>query len=159
MIKHKLLVFAGGMVTGIALVFLTVLVVLPGKMFVVNESKLGFEETLKTIEKSAAENGWSIPHQYNLQATMKKNGFEVQPVKVISLCKPEHAFRILDGNNHRMVAALMPCRVAVYEKEGKTFVSMLNAGFFSKFLGNEVSEVMNAASKENSMILEPVIKK
>ncbi|QGY45350.1 DUF302 domain-containing protein [Maribellus comscasis] len=155
--KSKLSVFIGGVAAGIVVPFLVILFVLPGQMFIVNESKLGFDETLQTIEESVKENGWSMPHQYNLQATMQKNGFDVQPVKVISLCNPVHAHEILKGDNERMVSALMPCRVAVYEKNGKTYVSMLNAGLFSKFLGNKVSEVMNVATKENLKILEPVI--
>ena len=140
--KSKLLVFVLGIVAGIAITFLTVLFVLPGQMFIVNESKLIFEETLSGIEKSVTENGWSIPHQYNLQATMQKNGFEVNPVRVFSLCNPKHAYAILSGDNQRMVSALMPFRVAVYERDGMTFVSMLNSGLFSRFLGNNISEVM-----------------
>jgi uncharacterized protein (DUF302 family) len=52
----------------------------------------------------------------------------------------------------------MPCRVAVYERNGKTYVSMLNSGLFSKFMGNKVKTVMGAASEENKQILAPVIK-
>lgn len=150
-------VFILGIVTGIVLTVATILLILPNQMFVVNESKLGFDETVQAIEQSATENNWSVPHQYNLQATMKKHGFDVRPVKVFSLCKPEHAYEILGSENERLVSALMPCRVAVYEKEGKTYVSMLNSGLFSKFMGKKVSEVMTAASEENKQILEPVI--
>lgn len=156
--KSKLSVFIVGIITGIVVVVFTIIIFLPSQMFIVNESKFGFEETLNAIEKSAVDNNWSIPHQYDLQATMKKNSFDIQPVKVISLCKPEHAYQILSTSNVRMVSALMPCRVAVYEKEGKTYVSMLNAGLFSRFLGNKVSDVMNAASSENLSILETIIK-
>lgn len=156
--KNKLPVFIGGILVGIVVTLVLIGFVLPGKMFIVNESKLGFAETLETIEESVTDNGWSIPHQYNLQATMQKNGFQVEPARVFSLCNPSNAHEILKGGERRMVSALMPCRVAVYEKDGKTFVSMLNARLFSKFLGKEVSSVMNAATKENLMILEPVIK-
>jgi uncharacterized protein (DUF302 family) len=73
------------------------------------------------------------------------------------LCKPEHAYEVLKGNNERLAAALMPCRIAVYEKDGKTFVSMLNSGLFSKFMGTTIKEVMGAASRENKLIIAPVI--
>ena len=149
--------FIFGLMAGIALTIIALIVILPKQMFVVNESKLGFDETTAAIEKSAAENKWSMPHQYDLQATMKKHGFDVQPVKVFSLCKPEHAYQILSSNKERLVSALRPCRVAVYEKEGKTYVSMLNSGLFSKLLGKKVKEVMGAASEENQKILESVV--
>ena len=85
-------------------------------MFVLNESKLGFDETVQAIEQSTVNNNWSMPHQYNLQATIKKHGFDVRLVKVFSLCKPEHAYEIPGSENERLVSALMPCRVAEYEK-------------------------------------------
>lgn len=150
--------FITGLITGIALTIIVIVLLLPKQMFIVHESKLGFDETVEAITQSAKDNKWSMPHQYDLQATMKKHNFEVKPVKVFSLCKPEHAYQILNSDEVRSVSALMPCRVAVYEKDGKTFVSMLNAGLFSKFMGKKVSSVMGAASSENEIILAPIIK-
>lgn len=150
--------FLVGLIAGVALTIIIIVVLLPKQMFIVHESKLGFDETVETIAQSAKENKWSMPHLYDLQATMKKNGFHVNPVKVFSLCNPEHAYQILNSDDERVVSALMPCRVAVYEKGGKTYVSMLNAGLFSKFMGKKVSTVMGAASVENEEILAPVIK-
>jgi len=153
-----LTMFLAGLIVGIIVTIIAIVVVLPKQMFVVHESKLGFDETVETITQSAKDNEWSMPHLYDLQATMKKHGFEVKPVKVFSLCKPEHAYQILNSDDERVVSALMPCRVAVYEKGGKTYVSMLNAGLFSKFMGKKVNAVMGAASSENEQILAPVIK-
>lgn len=149
--------FLIGLLAGIVVTVVTIVVILPGKMFIVNESKLSFDETVDALVASTAENKWSMPHQYDLQATMKKHGFDVNPVKVFSLCKPEHAYKILGSENEQLVSALMPCRVAVYEKDGKAYVSMLNAGLFSKFMGKKVKEVMGAASKENEEILKPIV--
>ena len=151
------IMFFVGIIVGGLMVTVVVVVILPKQMFVVKESKLNFDETVDAIVQSAKEQKWNMPHQYDLQATMKKHGFSVKPVKVFSLCKPEHAYKILSSENERAVSALMPCRVAVYEKGGKTYVSMLNSGLFSKFMGKKVSEVMSAASAENQQILTPVI--
>lgn len=156
--KKGITMFITGLIVGIAVTIIAIVVILPKQMFVVHESKLGFDETVSTIVQSAKDNKWSMPHQYDLQATMKKHGFDVKPVAVFSLCKPEHAYQILSDDEVRDVSALMPCRVAVYEKGGKTYVSMLNAGLFSKFMGKKVSSVMGAASSENIEILAPVIK-
>lgn len=153
-----LTMFIIGLIAGVAITVVAIVVILPKQMFVVQESKLGFDETIETITQSVKDNEWSMPHLYDLQATMKKHGFDVKPVKVFSLCKPEHAYQILNNDDVRVVSALMPCRVAVYEKGGKTYVSMLNAGLFSKFMGKKVSSVMGAASDENIQILAPVIK-
>ncbi len=156
--KNRISVFLIGLFAGIAITILAIVVVLPKQMFVVHESKLSFEETVETIVASATKNSWSVSHQYDLQKTMAKHGFEVNPVKVFSLCKPEHAYEILKSNEVRLASALMPCRIAVYEKDGKTFVSMMNSGLLSKFMGAKIKEVMGAASNENKQILAPVIR-
>jgi uncharacterized protein (DUF302 family) len=156
--KKSISMFITGLILGIALTLIAIVVIVPRQMFIVYESKFEFKQTIETIENSAAELKWGIPHQYDLQATLKGKGFEVKPVNVLSLCKPEHAYEILSSNEQRLASALMPCRIAVYEKEGKTYVSMLNAGLFSKFMGKKISSVMGAASLENEQILAPVIK-
>ncbi len=150
--------FIIGLVVGIVATLVTILIFLPKQMFVVKESKLNFAETISTIEKSAAEHQWGIQHQYDLQATLKGKGFDVKPVKVMSLCKPSHAYEILSGNEERLASALMPCRIAIYEKDGKTHISMLNSALFSKFMGKTIKTVMGEAAAENVLILNPVVK-
>jgi len=150
--------FITGLTAGIALTILAIVVILPKQMFVVKESNLAFDQTIDAIEKSAAANQWGVPFKYDLQATLKGKGFDVQPVNVISLCKPAFANEILNDNNERVVSALMPCRVAVYEKDGKTYVSMLNAALFAKFLNKKSKLVMSQASAENDRILASIIK-
>ena len=156
--KTKVFIFLAGVAAGFAIVFALLFLVIPAKMFMVDESKLGFDETVESITQSAVQNKWSVPHVYDLQATMKKNGFDVKPVKVISLCNPQHAYKILSGERERFVSALMPCRVAVYEKDGKTWVSMMNAGLFSEILGSGIGTVMEEVTMENRTILDPVLK-
>lgn len=156
--QKKIIMFLTGLIVGVALTIVLIVVILPKQMFIVNESKYGFQETIEAIEKSAEENKWGIPHKYDLQATLKGKGFDVKPVSVFSLCKPDHAYKILGSDEQRLVSALMPCRVAVYEKEGKTYVSMLNSGLFSRFMGKKVKDVMGNASEENKHILAPLVK-
>ena len=151
--------FIFGLIVGIALTVIFAVLVLPKQMFLVDESKYSFDETVEQIEKSVSENKWSMPNQYDLQATMKKHGFDVHPVKVFSICKPSIANEILGGNDERYVSALMPCRIAVYEKkDGKVYISRMNAGLIAKVLGKKINTVMAEASTENELILASVIK-
>lgn len=150
--------FLAGLVAGLILTILAFIVIIPKKTFLVYESKLNFNETVQMIESSAKENKWSIPQQYDLQKTMKKHGYEVDPIIVFSLCKPEFAYKILSGKEERLASAMMPCRVAIYERDGKTYISMLNSALFSKLMGKNIKTVMSAAVKENLELLEPVIK-
>lgn len=150
--------FIIGLVLGIIVTLVAVVIILPKQMFVVKESKLGFAETVAAIEQSAADNQWGISHKYDLQATLKGKGYDVKPVNVMSLCKPDHANQILSSNEERLASALMPCRIAVYENDGKTYVSMLNSALFSKFMSSKIKSVMGEAAAENAIILNPVVK-
>jgi uncharacterized protein (DUF302 family) len=152
--------FFAGFITGIIVFIFIMILLVPKIMFLINESKLDFDETVKKVVEQTAENKWSMPYQYDLQATMKKNGYDVLPVTVFSICQPQHASKILSSNEERFVSALMPCRIAIYKKEdGKTYVSRLNAGLISKLLSKKVRKIMGDVAVESEIILEPVIKK
>lgn len=152
--------FLFGLILGIAATLIFLLIFLSKTMFIVDESRLGFEETVAKISENIPVNKWSMPYRYDLQETMKKNGYDVLPVTVFSMCQPGHASKILSSKNHRFVSALMPCRVSVFTKEdGKTYISRLNAGLFSKLMGPQVRGTMSQVFAESELILEPIIKK
>lgn len=149
-------VFSLGLLAGIIISFLAIVIVLPGKMFVVTESELGFEDTVNTLIKSAEARQWSIPHQYNLQSTMQKNGFDTEPVMVMSMCNPVHVEKILNSHSSRLVSAIMPCRIAVYEDDGKTYAAILNAKLFYPFIKREAKNTIKAANSESIQILRTI---
>lgn len=158
--KKGTAMFITGIITGIIISFAAVVLLAPKMMFTVSESQYDFAKTKELIEKQTAENKWSMPHQYDLQATMSKNGFSVRPVTVFSICKPDIAVRILDNDTNRHISAMMPCRIAIYEKaDGKTYIARMNAGLMSKLLGSEVKAVMGEAGEDSEKILAPIIKK
>ncbi len=151
--------FIAGIITGILISLVAVFLVAPKMMFIVSESKYDFATTKSMIEEATTANQWSMPHQYNLQATLQKHGFSVQPVAVFSICKPDIAVNILNDDKKRHVSSMMPCRIAVYEKSnGKTYIARMNAELIAKLLGSEINSIMAEAGVGSEKILEPVIK-
>jgi uncharacterized protein (DUF302 family) len=151
-----LFVFTAGLLAGLIITFLAVLIVIPGKLFVEQESPMGFNETLSALTESAEANHWTISHSYNLQATMEKNGYKVDPALVVSLCNPSHANDILSNISSRRISALMPCRLAVYEKEGKTYTSIFNSRIMYPFLNRNDREILKATTSETVQILKSI---
>lgn len=150
--------FLIGLLSGILLTILAAVLVLPKMLFIESESKYNFEETASLISSGTTENGWAMPHQYDLQATMKKHGFEVRPVTVFSVCSPVLANQILGSNNDQVVSAMMPCRISIYQKnDGKTYISRMNAGLFSKLMGGKTKKVMTEAGAGSEQILKQII--
>lgn len=150
-------IFLAGLIVGAGATFLVINSIIPQKMFVVEESRYSFEETVNTIVETAEENEWTVSHIYDLQASLKKKNYDVAPVYVLSLCNPKYANNILGTDDDRLVSAMMPCRVAVYEKGEKTYISMLNAELFARFLSKNAKQTIVDTSKETLEILKPVI--
>ena len=148
-----------GIIIGLLITLLALRLMLPRQMITVNESKHDFDKTVEMIENLAGEHKWSMPNQYDLQQTMAKHGYQVDKVKVFSICKPDIASRILTGDKDRYVSAMMPCRVAVYEtSDGKTYISRLNASLFSNMLGGNVKSVMKEAGESSEELLKSILK-
>jgi uncharacterized protein (DUF302 family) len=123
-----------------------------------NKSKFNFEETEKKLISSIEKYNWKLTHTHNFQETMLKFSKIVRPIKVFEICNPEHAYKILQQNDERVVVSLMPCRIAIYEKEnGITYVSRLNAGEMSKSFGGIIEEMMTQSGFENEQILKEII--
>jgi uncharacterized protein (DUF302 family) len=87
---------------------------------------------------------------------MEKNGYLVDPVLVVSLCNPSHANNILSNISSRRISAMMPCRLAVYEKEGKTYTSIFNSKIICPFLNRDDRKTLMATTKETIQILNKI---
>ena len=128
------------------------------QMFLENESKYNFAETVEKLTAEIEKKTWKVLVVHDLQETLKKNGTEVLPIKVFALCHPKHSSKILLKDDERIVSSLMPCRVSVYEKSnGKSYISRMNTGVLAKSIGGIVEEVMIASSKEVEEILSSLI--
>lgn len=130
-----------------------------GIMLLEDEARYDFDRTVDVFRQTTLDSGWKIPTVHDLQETMKSFGKDVEKVKVFELCHPDHAYLILKEDQERVVSALMPCRVAIYQKkDGKVYVSRLNSGLMGKMMKGVVPEVMGVAARETEEILQAVIK-
>ncbi len=126
-------------------------------MFLETESKYGFEETIQRFLEVVSESGWKLIHLHDLQETMRKNGKDVLPVKVIEICKPDYAYVLLSDDDQRIYSNMMPCRISVYEKEnGKTYLSRLNSALMASQIGGVLQEVMSAAFTDAEQFIEQI---
>ena len=114
-----------------------------------SQSRFGFVQTVDTLSKIAVANGWKVTIIHDLQETMKKNGKEVLPVKVMEICNPGLAYQILSKDDLRDVSPMLPCRISIYEKaDGKTYISRMNAPAFAEIIGGDAARTINEAFSE-----------
>jgi uncharacterized protein (DUF302 family) len=123
--------------------------------FVESRCKHGLAETVKRLQAAARKQGWKIPKVYDLQGALRKARHEVRPVKVVSLCKPDLAVKILGRDALRSASVMMPCRISIYERaDGKTYLSRLDPSAF----GGPAAKVMAAAARELEALIKPLVK-
>jgi uncharacterized protein (DUF302 family) len=146
-----------GLVAGLLIGWLIFFLASPKLMFKESRSPLSFDDTVAKIEELVASAGWKIPAIHDLQATMKKFDHEVRSVKVIEICQPDYAYKILRENQERIVSNMMPCRLSVYEKEdGSVWISRMNSGVVSKPMGKLVRQTMTVAARDMEVVIAEV---
>ena len=157
--KKNIIFAISGIIVGVILTIIILKQCFPGMMIQTFKSSLDYRETVSMIETQAVKNGWAVAKIYNMEKRMRKAGFEdAARVKVIELCHATHTNDILSQENDMYIAAIMPCRIAVYEKKnGSVFISKMNIGLMSKFFGDNVEEVMGQVAEEDEAILLDII--
>ncbi len=123
-----------------------------------NLSRFGFAETVDKISQAVPGSGWKITTTHDMQETMKKNGKDVLPVKVIEICNPQLAYQILSSEDQKQVSVFLPCRVSVYEKaDGKTYISRMNSPAFGSMIGGTAASVITEAFNQAEKLIAPFI--
>lgn len=128
--------------------------------FMIQETKspLSFHDTVDAISTTVSGKGWKLPQIYRLDKTMEKHGFQVNPVAVLELCHPDHAYKILKNDESLMVTPFMPCRISVYQRaNGDVIIARMNSGLMSNLFHRDVASVMATATGEVEGIITAAI--
>lgn len=149
-----------GFILGIIVTLLLAMNLFPSMMITTKESMYGFEETVRMVDEASTENGWAVLKVIDLGKRMERAGYEDAPrVKVVELCHAENTYEVLKNEDDMFVSAIMPCRMAVYEKgNGKIYVSRMNIGLMSKFFSPNVKKVMGGVALDDENILKDIVK-
>ena len=127
-------------------------------MFIENQSKYDYEETLQKLAVEIQAAGWGLKHTHDLQGMLKEKGLDVNAASVLEICKPPFANELLADDNLKIYASMMPCRISVYNKEnGKTYISRMNIEAFSSMIGGKVADIMGKAYSDVEAFLIHVI--
>ena len=148
-----------GFTLGVAATGLAAYLVMPQQMIVTKECRLGVDETVAGLEKAITEHGWVLSGIRDMNKSLEKQGVDFErKVRLVKLCHPEHAKRVLTSD--RYVSSMMPCTIAVWEgDDGKTYLSQMNMGLMAKLFGGEVAEVMggDVAREEHAIVADFVL--
>ena len=133
---------------------------LSANQFMIQEtlSPLSFDDTVESVKTTVTGKGWQLPKIYRLDKSLEKHGFRVNPVAVLELCHPEHAYKILSREDSLLVTPFMPCRISVYERDnGEVVIARMNSGLMSNLFHRNVAEVMATATSQVEGIITAAI--
>ena len=129
-------------------------------MFTVHKSELSFDETVAVLKESAVKHGWQIPMVHDLQKTYREAGHEdMTKVTTIYLCNPDGGYRILQDDENKPMAVMMPTGVSIYEtQDGEVCISGMNLGQMSMVFGGVVKEVLQEGAANYAASLADIAK-
>lgn len=156
----NILLILFGFLLGVAAAGYAVYKLMPSQMIVTKESMFGMDETVDMIDEQANDNGWAVAKIWDMTERMEDAGFDDAPeVKILELCHAENSYNVLKNEEDMFIAAIMPCRMAVYEYgNGRTYVSRMNIGLMSKMFSPNVKRVMAGVAEDDKKILTGIVK-
>lgn len=157
--KSSLLV---GAIIGFLLMGVIVWLAMPPMMINVHKSPYGFDETVAALEKAVtAQNGWKVAKTFDIQQNIIEAGYpNMTRVKIVTLCNPHYAKRILTNDNDKVVTTMMPLGIGVYEtRDGSVYMSEMNVGLMGMMFGGTIASVMGDASKDIAKMMDAVMAK
>ena len=129
------------------------------RFFTVRESQLDFDETASAISEAAQEHGWEISSAYDLEKAGQKAGYEDMPkIQVITLYNPHEGYTLLQDDDNKLLSALMPLNVSVYEtNDGQVYVAGVDLGRISKMFRGAARDGLKASADHRAQMLENIV--
>ena len=93
-----------------------------------------FDEAVKTVEQETKTAGFRALYVHDVAETLKEKGFEIEPFKIIEICNAKSAYTVLKADIK--IGLCLPCKINVYQKNGKTFISGMRPIVLPQFFPN-----------------------
>lgn len=151
-----------GAIIGFLLMGVIVWLAMPPMMINVHKSPYGFDETVAAVESAVtAQKGWKVAKTFDIRQNIVDAGYpEMTRVKIVTLCNPHYARRILTNDKDKVVTTMMPLGIGIYEtKDGSVYMSEMNVGLVGMMFGGTIASVMGDASTDIAKMMEAVTAK
>ena len=98
------------------------------------ETAKSFDSAVQSVEGKIAEAGMLVLHIHDVQKTLAEKGFGRNPFKIVEFCNAKYASEFLNADIK--IGLCMPCKINVYVKDGKTFISGMRPIILPQFFPN-----------------------
>ena len=114
------------------------------------ETKKGFDEAVVSVLRAVEEKGWSLFQVYDVRERLAAKGFKQEPLKIIEICSAKSRF--LDKD--RLASLCMPCKVNVFEENGKVKIAGMKPSMLSEFFPEITREDALQAERDVMEIID-----
>ncbi len=119
-------------------------------MIYLRESDLSVDQLSDAIAAAAEAQGFGVLHQYDFEEILAKKGFPIDVrCRVFEICNPRQASEVLSVNIALNMA--LPCRVSVYEQDGRTMVGMIPPTAMLALVSDDKAITASAREVESAM--------
>jgi uncharacterized protein (DUF302 family) len=99
-------------------------------------SNSSFVDAVERVRAELKGEGFGVLCEIDVQATLReKLGVEQEPYTILGACNPPLAHQALSAEPQ--LGTLLPCNVVVYEREGETHISAIDAERMLSIVGND----------------------
>jgi uncharacterized protein (DUF302 family) len=104
---------------------------------------LPFAEAVERVRAELQAEGFGVLCEIDVRQTLKdKLGVDREPYLILGACNPPLAHRALEAEPG--LGVLLPCNVVVYQREGETTISAVDAERMLSLVGNDAVEPIAA---------------
>jgi uncharacterized protein (DUF302 family) len=121
-------------------------------------TELPFAEAVEAVRRELSAEGFGVLCEIDVRATLQaKLGVEREPYLILGACNPPLAHRALEAEPD--LGVLLPCNVVVYERDGRTVVSAVDAERMLSIVGNdELSGVAEEVRRKLAAVVERAVR-
>ncbi len=142
---------------GMVLMGVIVWFTMPSIMLIKVRSARNYADTITALgEALKVKQDWVVKVENDYQKSTA-SFTALERVGSLNVCNPRYASKILSHDTDRGVTAFMPLALGVYQdKQGQVYVSRLNVGLLGMMFGGTIAQVMGAAGKDLTEVVESI---
>ena len=112
-----------------------------------------FADAVERVRAELKEEGFGVLCEIDVQSTLReKLGVEREPYTILGACNPPLADQALTAEPQ--LGTLLPCNVVVYERDGETQISAIDAERMLSIVGND--ELAHVAAQVRAKLAQVV---
>lgn len=122
------------------------------------QTNMSIEDSIKIVKERLSEHSFGVLWEFDFKDKLTEKGIDFdESLIVMEVCNPNLAKEALNKNIR--VGYFLPCKMAIYKKEGKTYIGMARP---TKLIGllqeDNLEDISNKVEKQLSKVIDESVK-